>query len=251
MASTALPSLRTVRGVAVASSCIVISSTSPPLALSARRRSPSVKVPLSLLAPSTTSTHPHPLELSSTRTFTSLSPGPHSGRSFVFITSFTLRMRRFPMRPAGWFIAYSSFVRFFACMMATAHVSPKSIWIAVEVTGARSNGHSSRSSGRHTCMSHTCASFDPVTELTPTSFAPFARAYGMSLSSSSVAPLLEKSTRTSSSPTMPMSPCSASVGERKTDLVPVLTSVIEIFCAMNPDLPTPLKNTTPLVSSTT
>ncbi|KAG0585067.1 hypothetical protein KC19_3G255100 [Ceratodon purpureus] len=58
------------------------------------------------------------------------------------------------MRPAGWFRAYSSLVRFLACMRAMATVSPNSIWIAVEVTGARTNGQSSRSRGKETCLSH-------------------------------------------------------------------------------------------------
>lgn len=41
-------------------------------------------------------------------------------------------------------------------LTATAQVSPKTIWMAVEVTGARSKGQSSRSSGRRTWSSHAC-----------------------------------------------------------------------------------------------
>jgi len=64
--------------------------------------------------------------------------------------------------------------RTLTCMMATAQVSPKSIWMAVEVTGARSNGHNSRMSGRCTSWSVASASLHPGCECTPTSFAPFA-----------------------------------------------------------------------------
>lgn len=42
------------------------------------------------------------------------------------------------------------------CMSAMATVSPKIIWMAVLVTGARSKGHSSRSNGRCTARSHSC-----------------------------------------------------------------------------------------------
>ena len=50
-------------------------------------------------------------------------------------------------------------------------------------------------------------------------------AKGMSLMSSSVFPLFEKHTRISSGERIPMSPCSASTGLRKTAFVPVDTSV--------------------------
>lgn len=38
----------------------------------------------------------------------------HVGRSFVRMSSLVVRMRRFPSFPAGWFMAYSSVVSFFA-----------------------------------------------------------------------------------------------------------------------------------------
>ena len=60
------------------------------------------------------------------------------------------------------------------CMSAMATVSPNTICAAVEVTGARSNGHSSRSSGRCTDMSHSACSRQPFTDVTATSFAPLA-----------------------------------------------------------------------------
>lgn len=45
-----------------------------------------------------------------------------------------------------------------------------------------------------------------------------------------------------------MSPCRASMGLRKAERVPVDTRVMEIFCAMNPLFPTPVRKTTPLQS---
>lgn len=74
------------------------------------------------------------------------------------------------------------------------------------------------------------------------------RAKGTSLMISSVAPLLEKQTSRSAREMMPISPCSASWGLRKTALVPVDTSVWQIFCAISPLLPTPVKITTPVHS---
>eukprot|EP00958_Prasinococcus_capsulatus_P001931 scaffold175_cov414-Prasinococcus_capsulatus_cf.AAC.39 len=62
--------------------------------------------------------------------------------------------------------------RTLACMSATATVSPKSIWMAVEVTGARSNGHNSLSSGRITYWSVPLASLDVATDVTPIRVAP-------------------------------------------------------------------------------
>lgn len=49
-------------------------------------------------------------------------PSEHVGRSCVRITSLTVRMSRFPSFPAGWFIAYSSVVRFFACVRACPRI---------------------------------------------------------------------------------------------------------------------------------
>ena len=46
--------------------------------------------------------------------------GVQHGRPSIFITSATFSTSRLPMRPAGWFIAYSSGVRPFACISATA-----------------------------------------------------------------------------------------------------------------------------------
>ena len=60
------------------------------------------------------------------------------------------------------------------CMRAMATVSPNSICIAVDVTGARSKGHSSRSSGKCTCKSHSCSNLQPRTDVTLTILAPFA-----------------------------------------------------------------------------
>ena len=154
------------------------------------------------------------------------------------------------MRPAGWFLAYVSRERPFSSITAIATVSPKSSWMAVEVTGARSKGQSSRSSGSTMALSQARASFEPARQVTLTSRAPRALAKGTSPRSSSVDPLLEKSTRMSSSPTIPMSPCRASTGFKKTALVPVDTSVMEIFWAMKPLFPTPVKNTTPLQFNT-
>lgn len=46
--------------------------------------------------------------------------------------------------------------------------------------------------------------------------------------------------------TIPKSPCSASVGLRKTAFVPVETRVWEIFCAIKPLLPTPVNRIEPV-----
>jgi len=77
----------------------------------------------------------------------------------------TLKMRLFPILPTGWFAAYSSLVRFLASMSTMATVSPKTIWIAVDVTGARLNGQSSLWRGKCTAMSHATASALPSTEV--------------------------------------------------------------------------------------
>mmetsp|Transcript_28679 Transcript_28679/g.62818 ORF Transcript_28679/g.62818 Transcript_28679/m.62818 type:complete len:208 (+) Transcript_28679:489-1112(+) len=177
MASTAFMLGSTVRGFLIMMSEIFMSSTLAPWLASWRRRSPSVKTPPSLPSPSTTSRHPHPFAERFTSSVIRVESGLHVGRSFAtFITSPTFRIKRFPMRPAGWFMAYSSMVSFLACMIATAQVSPKSIWMAVEVTGARSKGQSSRIRGRCTSMSHAFASLHPGWEWMPTSLAPFALA---------------------------------------------------------------------------
>lgn len=59
-------------------------------------------------------------------------------------------------------------------MRAMEMVSPNSIWTAVDVTGARSKGQSSRSKGRWMVRSHTSDSRDPGTQVTHTNFAPLA-----------------------------------------------------------------------------
>ena len=59
-------------------------------------------------------------------------------------------------------------------MRAMATVSPKSIWMVVLVTGARSKGHSSRSSGRCTATSQQASSLQPGALVTLTNRAPFA-----------------------------------------------------------------------------
>ena len=58
--------------------------------------------------------------------------------------------------------------------------------------------------------------------------------------------LLEKRMSMSWGSRIPMSPCRASTGLRKTAFVPVETRVIEIFWAMNPLFPMPEKKMTPL-----
>lgn len=156
IASTALVPTRTVLGDTVMSSAIGRCSAAPPPLLSALLKSPSVNAPSSRLPSSTTSSRPSPLVLISASVSTSSADGAQRGSSAVFITSRTVRISRFPRRPAGWFIAYWSRVSALAWLTATAHVSPNTIWMAVEVTGAKSNGHSSRSKGRRTCSSHAC-----------------------------------------------------------------------------------------------
>lgn len=68
---------------------------------------------------------------------------------------------------------------------------------------------------------------------------------GSSLMSSSLPPLLEKSSSTSPGCTLPMSPCRASVGLRNEARVPVDTRIWASFCAMKPLLPTPVRCTVP------
>lgn len=60
------------------------------------------------------------------------------------------------------------------CMRAMATVSPKTIWRAVEVTGAKSKGQSSLCKGRWTDISHIFASLQSWWQATLTSVAPFA-----------------------------------------------------------------------------
>lgn len=130
-------------------------------------------------------------------------------------------------------------------MSAIATVSPKTIWIAVEVTGARSKGQSSLCSGKCTFMSHAAARAFPWTDVTEISKAPLALAQGTSLRSSSVLPDLLKRTRMSLAVRMPMSPWRASTGERKPERTARETRVWEILRATKPDLPTPEKKIVP------
>mmetsp|Transcript_12664 Transcript_12664/g.31965 ORF Transcript_12664/g.31965 Transcript_12664/m.31965 type:complete len:253 (+) Transcript_12664:80-838(+) len=177
IASTAFSETRMVEGAVFITCAIGISSMSAPCACSARRRSPSVKVPSRLFSASRTSTQPQPLPDSSTSVSTTFISAETTGsRSPVIMTSSTDSMRRLPMRPAGWFIAYWSLERLRDSMREMATVSPKSIWMAVEVTGARSKGHSSRSRGRWIAMSEAASSLLPFTEVTLTRVAPLARA---------------------------------------------------------------------------
>ena len=154
-------------------------------------------------------------------------------------------MRLLPILPAGWLVAYSSFVKFLAPISAIATVSPKTIWIAVEVTGAKSKGHSSRSRGKCTFISQTPPSTLPSTEVTAMRNAPLALAQGTRRRSSSVLPDLLNITRTSPEFKMPISPWSASRGERNAERMPRETRVCEILRATKPDLPTPEKKMVP------
>lgn len=88
-------------------------------------------------------------------------------------------------------------------------VSPNSICIDAEVTGARPKGQSSRWRGRWTLMSQRLAIGLPEpspAEVRERRFAPLARAQGASASSSSEAPDLEIRTRRSPGKTAPRSP---------------------------------------------
>lgn len=83
---------------------------------------------------------------------------------------------------------------------------PNTIWIAVEVTGARSNGQSSLSSGKCKFISQAPARALLPTDVTATRYSSLARAQGTRRRISSVDPDLLKSTTTSRLETMPMSP---------------------------------------------
>ncbi|KAB8085944.1 hypothetical protein EE612_008982, partial [Oryza sativa] len=183
-----------------------------------------------------------------------ISPSLHNGSSFCFfITSLTCIMRDLPILPAGWLEAYWSLERRRASMMAATTVSPNTICMAVEVTGARPKGHTSACSGRCTLRSHTAASGQSApdaAEVREMRWAPLARAQGARARSSSEAPDLESRTRRSPGKTEPMSPWSASTGDRNPARVnPSDASVCASFRATIPDLPTPVKNTAPGAST--
>lgn len=85
----------------------------------------------------------------------------------------------------------------------------------------------------------------PTTDVTEIIKAPFAFAQGRRRSSSSVFPDLLKRTRISAGPRIPMSPWSASTGERNEDRMPRETRVWEILFETKPDFPTPEKKIVP------
>lgn len=68
------------------------------------------------VASATTITQPCPLPVSSLSASSTVTEGAASGSCpEATMTSATRSVRRLPMRPAGWFIAYCSLVSRFAC----------------------------------------------------------------------------------------------------------------------------------------
>ena len=69
---------------------------------------------------------------------------------------------------------------------------------------------------------------------------------GISLTISSVDPLLEITIVGSPASKIPRSPCKASTACKKTAFLPILQKVAAIFCAISPDFPNPQIITFPL-----
>ena len=209
-----------------------------------RVRSPAVTTPSSAPLRSTTATVPRFSARSTTHSRMARS-GASSGRSVVSMTSATRWSSLRPNVPPGWRAAKSSRRKPFTSRSVTARASPSASAAVVLAVGARVSGHASSLTAASSTTLAWRASTEsgaPVTAMmgTPRRFSCPTRS-----NSSSVEPLFESKTATSSFPTIPRSPCNESTGCRNAAGVPVEVNVAAIFRAMSPDFPTPLTMTRP------
>ena len=135
----------------------------------------------------------------------------------------------------------------FLLIKTTARASPIARSAVVLAVGASPRGQASFSTPTSITISLYRAKVDlrfPVKAIT---LHPILRMLGTSKFSSSVSPLLERASNTSSGLTMPRSPCIASTGCKNKERVPVLFKVATIFLPTIPDFPIPLTISLPLV----
>ena len=117
---------------------------------------------------------------------------------------------------------------------------------AVEAVGARFNEQASSFTAISSTMLLALANVDfrfavKVINRTPSRFTASTNSM-----SSSVSPLDEIATSTSSPVSIPKSPCNASEACKNNDGVPILANVAAVFRPINPDLPSPVTTTRPL-----
>src|SRR6267378_1979034 len=165
------------------------------------------------------------------------------------MTSATRSSSLRPNVPPGWSAAKSSRRKPFTSRSVTARASPSASAAVVLAVGARVSGHaSSLTVASRTTLAWRARteSGAPVTAMmgTPSRFSCSTRP-----NSSSVEPLLESRTATSSFPTMPRSPCNESTGCKNVAGVPVEVKVAAILWAIRPDFPTPETITRPLAAA--
>ena len=163
--------------------------------------------------------------------------------------TFSTRARRRPSLPAGCSDANSSSPKPLRTRSVIASASPMARAAVVLAVGTRFIGQASLATEQSRMTSAARASVDAGLPVSAISRAPMRRIDSSSRSSSSVSPLCESASTTSSSRIAPRSPCVASAGWRNQAEVPVLDSVAEIFRQMMPDLPMPVTMTRPLHSN--
>ena len=215
----------------------------------ARRRSPSVKMPSSRRSSEAMVVIPRPLCVISKIASASAALGVIVGMSLpLTITSATRRSNLLPSAPPGWEKANSSAVKPLASRMAIASASPMTSAAVVLDVGARFNGQASVSTAASRCTSAACASSEVSLPVMLISGIPRRLIRGKSVRISCVLPLLERATTQSLTVIMPMSPWDASPGCTKKAGVPVLANVAAILPAICPLLPMPVTTTRPAVS---
>ena len=244
-ASAASASGAIVRGAVVMISPTWRDSRSGPMA---RRRSPSVTMPISLPAASTTPRQPKRFSvISSSARSIGVSGGASGIASPSCIRSRTRRSRA-PSRPPGWNWWKSAAVKPRRVSSATASASPSAICMVVEVVGARPIGQASAAAGSVSATSAASASVDPARAVIATSGRPKRRECATRSASSAVSPELDRASTASPGTIMPRSPCEASAGWTNRAGVPVEASVAAILRATWPDLPMPDTTTRPVAA---
>src|SRR5688572_24697523 len=214
-ASTASASARMVRGPALISCSMRAPLTSTPFS-SARRRSPSVKMPRTRCASSTIAVMPMPPRVISDTACMALAPlCTRATSSPRRITSATCTSAWRGSWPRGWLRAKSSAEKPRLSSSATARASPSASAAVVLAVGARLCGQASCATAASRCTSASRASADSGLPVSAISLAPRRFTSGTICSSSSLAPEYEMAMNTSPPSTMPRSPWLASAGWTK------------------------------------
>ena len=191
--------------------------------ISARRRSPSLRIASSVPFSFTNKTVPSfPCVITSIACFR-LALRLATGKFLLCITSFTLTKSRLPRLPPGWKFAKSSLPNLRCLIKQIANASPKPSVSVVETVGAAPNGQASLTIFRLMNSSQTLPSELFLSRAIAMIFTPKRLRCGRILTNSSLSPLKLIASTMSSLPIIPRSPCSASVGWTKNDGVPVLS----------------------------